>query len=239
MNGQLRFHIRRRKLLSCSILALGAAFSSSGTNRPGTHSFRTVLERFPWLRTPRTLQVRATYSSQRVYVLGPLHVGFYVNGLWKDYQLADFGQRLLDEYGIDEPIDGLLLFPRQREKSVRFRPCAKPGLRKQLPKSLRFRRRHPIQIMALHHPQRGAVTELRSGLRGRPEMRIVHCREGVPHCIQSSARRSGNRQTEHGRPHPHVRKSRLLFCKPALWRERVESQVQLQNIHSGVTAKSE
>jgi hypothetical protein len=39
--------------------------------------------------------------------------------------------------------------------------------------------------MALHHPQRGAVPELRSGLRGRPEMRIVHCREGVPHCILS------------------------------------------------------
>ena len=37
-------------------------------------------------------------------------IGFYLNGLWKDYQLADFGRRLLDEYGIDEPIDGLFIF---------------------------------------------------------------------------------------------------------------------------------
>ena len=49
--------------------------------------------------------------------------------------------------------------------------------RDNLPKCLRLRRRYPIQIMALHHPQRGAVPELRSGPRGRPEMRIVHRRE--------------------------------------------------------------
>jgi hypothetical protein len=29
------------------------------------------------------------------------------------------------------------------------------------------------------------MPELGSGLRGRPEMRIVHCREGVSHCILS------------------------------------------------------
>jgi hypothetical protein len=28
----------------------------------------------------------------------------------RDYQLADFGRRLLDESGIDEPIDGLFIF---------------------------------------------------------------------------------------------------------------------------------
>jgi len=57
--------------------------------------------------------------------------------------------------------------------------------RDNLPKCLRLRQRYPIQIMALHHAQRGAAPELRGGPRGRPEMRIVHCREGVPHCILS------------------------------------------------------
>jgi len=52
-----------------------------------------------------------------------------------------------------------------------------------LPECLSLGWRYPIQIMALHHPQRGALPELRS----RPEMRIVHCREGVPHCILSPA----------------------------------------------------
>ena len=54
-----------------------------------------------------------------------------------------------------------------------------------VPKCLRLRRRHPIQIMALLHPQRGAVPELRRRLRSRPEMRIVHRREGMPHCVLS------------------------------------------------------
>jgi hypothetical protein len=41
----------------------------------------------------------------------------------------------------------------------------------------------PDSIMALHRSQRGAAPELRSGLRGRHEMRIVHRREGMPHCV--------------------------------------------------------